>query len=350
MAATAPAIMVAPNGRSYKIVQSMDSQQGSNMTDTPTIQLIAPSGWPDPDALARGIERLRAAGCEVTGEASGLRRNLRFAGRDSQRAAEINGLADPRRALPDIVMAVRGGYGVHRLLQHLDYAGLRQRLHGAPCVVVGHSDITALSLALLAKADLVTFAGPMLAYDFGGESTSRFTLDAFWNTVRASASTARWQCQTLMPIESGGTLWGGNLATLCSLMGTPYLPDIHDGILFLEDVGEPLYRVERMFHQLHHAGVLARQHAVLLGDFSGYRTDEYDSAYDMEAVVRELRRIANVPVVTGLPFGHCADKLTLPIGAPAHLRVDADGNAELSFSGYPHLDAEARPAMASRDC
>lgn len=320
------------------------------MTHAPTIQLIAPSGWPDPEALARGIERLRTAGCVVRGEMSGLRRHLRFAGRDSQRAAEINALADPYRDLPDIVMAVRGGYGVHRLLEDLDYAGLRRRLRGGSCALVGHSDITALSLALLAQADLVTFAGPMLAHDFGGETTSRFTLDAFWNTLRASESTVRWQCQTLAPIESDGTLWGGNLATLCSLVGTRYLPDIQNGILFLEDVGEPLFRVERMFHQLHHAGVLARQRAVLLGDFSGYRTDEYDSAYDMEAVVRELRRIASVPVVTRLPFGHCADKLTLPIGAPAHLRVDVDGNAELHFSGYPHLAAEPRPAVASRDC
>lgn len=315
------------------------------MSHAPTIQLIAPSGWPDPDALARGVERLTAAGCNVYGEASGMRRNLRFAGRDSQRAADINALADPHRALPDIVMAVRGGYGVHRLLQQLDYPALQRRLRGAPCVLVGHSDITTLSLALLARAGIVTFAGPMLAYDFGGETTSAYTLDTFWDTIRSSAATVRWQGQTLTPVEVGGTLWGGNLATLCSLVGTPYLPDIRDGILFLEDVGEPLYRIERMFHQLHDAGVLERQCAVLLGDFSGYRPDEYDPAYDLDAVVRELRRITNAPVVTGLPFGHCPDKATLPIGAPAHLRVDVTGNVELSFSGYPHVDLED-PATA----
>ncbi len=319
------------------------------MMNSPTVQLIAPSGWPDPEALSRGIGRLRAAGCKVLGESSGMRRHLRFAGRDTQRAAEINALADPARALPDIVMAVRGGYGVHRLLQYLDYAGLGRRLRGQSCVLVGHSDMTALSLALLAQAGVVTFAGPMLAHDFGAETTSGFTLDAFWNTVRASASTARWQSQTLTPVEVGGTLWGGNLATLCSLIGTPYLPDIHGGILFLEDVGEPLFRIERMFHQLQHAGVLGRQCVVLLGDFSGYRPDEYDAAYDLEAVVRELRRIANVPVVTGLPFGHCRDKFTLPIGAPAHLRIGVDGQAELSFSGYPHLKADVGSATTPRE-
>lgn len=313
------------------------------MPDALKVQLIAPSGWPAPEALARGVERLRQSGCVVTGEDAALRRHLRFAGNDNERAADINDLADPGRALPDIVMAVRGGYGVHRLLGRLDYAGLRQRLTGKPCVLVGHSDITALSLALLAQADLVTFAGPMLAYDFGGQTTSDFTVDAFWSTIRASARVARWRGGAEAPVNVMGTLWGGNLAILCSLLGTPYLPDIERGILFVEDVFEPAYRIERMLYQLKLSGVLDRQRAILLGDFSGYRGDGYDPAYDMVAIVRELRRITDVPVITHLPFGHCRDKLTLPIGARARLKVDATGQAELAFTGYPHLEAEAAP-------
>lgn len=310
------------------------------MSEVLHVQLIAPSGWPAPEALARGVERLRRSGCRVTGEASGRRRCQRFAGTDAERAADINALADPDQALPDIVMAVRGGYGMHRLLGHLDYTGLRQRLTGSQCVIVGHSDITALSLALLARAGLVTFAGPMLAYDFGGQTASNFTLDAFGKAIRASARVVRWQgVAQAQAVNVTGRLWGGNLATLCSLLGTPYMPEVRRGILFVEDVFEPVYRIERFLYQLKLAGVLDRQSAIVLGEFSGYRADEYDPGYDIGAVVRHLRTITDVPVVTHLPFGHCRDKLTLPIGGRAHLRVDAAGKAELAFTGYPHLDA-----------
>lgn len=317
------------------------------MSEPLNVQLIAPSGWPAPEALQRGVERLRRAGCTVAGEETALRRYLRFAGDDSARAHDINRLADPGTPLPDIVMAVRGGYGVHRLLERLDYAGLRKRLTGKPCVLVGHSDITALSLALLAKADLVTFAGPMLAHDFGGQTTSDFTLDAFWSTVRESARVVRWQTPVPAPVNVMGTLWGGNLAVLCSLLGTPYLPAIERGILFVEDVFEPVYRVERLLCQLKLSGVLDRQRALVLGDFSGYRDDEYARDYDMKAVVAHIRSITDVPVITRLPFGHCRNKLTLPVGARARLRVDGEGRAELAFTGYPHLSvSDPEPADA----
>ncbi len=311
------------------------------MTEPLTVQLIAPSGWPAAEAMQRGVQRLRQAGCVVTGEEVARRRYLRFAGTDSERAADINGLADPARPLPDIVMAVRGGYGVHRILDRLDYAGLRKRLTGKPLVLVGHSDITALHLALLARADLITFAGPMLAYDFGGQTTSSFTLDAFWGTVRESARVVRWKGQKQRAqVNAMGTLWGGNLAVLCSLLGTPCMPDISRGLLFVEDVFEPTYRLERLFCQLKLSGVLDRQRALILGDFSNYRGDEYDQAYNMQALIDYLRSITDVPVITHLPFGHCRNKLTLPVGARARLRVGTDGEAELAFAGYPHLASD----------
>lgn len=319
------------------------------MTPPATIQLIAPSGWPDAKSALRGIERLRRAGHQVLGEACINRRYLRFAGSDDERAAEINVLADPEQPLPDIVMAVRGGYGAHRLLDKLDYDGLRGRLTGKPMALVGHSDITALSLALYAQAELITFAGPMLAYDFGGETTSAFTLDQFWETLQNTAHKVRWNVRTAAPpVNVIGTLWGGNLAVLCSLLGTPYMPHIERGILFVEDIFEPAYRIERLLYQLKLSGVLDRQRAVLLGDFSGNRGDEYDAAYTLNAIVAHIRSLTDVPIIGHLPFGHCRDKLTLPIGARAHLRMDDHGSVELSFAGYPHvsLNPAALPAQA----
>ncbi len=310
------------------------------MSEPLHVQLISPSGWPASEALRRGVERLRRVGCTVAGEDTARRRWLRFAGTDEERAADINRLADPDAPLPDIVMATRGGYGVHRILPQLDYAGLRKRLTGKPVALVGHSDLTALSLALLAQADLVTFAGPMLAYDFGGQTASDFTLQAFWNTLRESARVVRWQGGPDAPVNVMGTLWGGNLAVLCSLIGTPYLPAVERGILFVEDVFEPVYRIERLFQQLKLSGVLDRQRAVVLGDFSSYRGDEYDRGYDMRALVAYLRSVTDVPIVTQMPFGHCRNKLTVPVGARARLRADAEGKVELAFTGYPHLVAD----------
>jgi muramoyltetrapeptide carboxypeptidase len=315
-----------------------------DMTSGRTIQLIAPSGWPAEEAVRRGVDRLLRAGHRVVGAEAAGRRYLRFAGSDAERAEEINRLADPQQPLPDVVMAVRGGYGIHRLLDHLDYAGLRRRLSAQPCAIVGHSDMTALSMALLARARLTTFAGPMLAYDFGAPTVSGFTLDEFWSTVRRPLHTVRWQSRAL-ELDVHGMLWGGNLAVLCSLVGTPYLPPVERGILFLEDVFEPMYRIERLLYQLHHAGILARQRALVLGDFSSYRADEYSTRYDYDAVVSHIRGIAGIPVITGLPFGHCRDKTTLPIGARARLRVQGNGQAELAYTGYPNLATAARAAQ-----
>src|SRR4029077_12256147 len=111
-----------------------------------------------------------------------------------------------------------------------------------------------------------------------------------------------------------GTLWGGNLAMVAHLVGTPYFPHVDGGILFLEDVCEHPYRIERMLYQLHHAGVLARQRAILLGRFTEFELNGNDGGYDLEGAVAQLRSLVNVPVFTGLPFGHVADKLTLPVG------------------------------------
>ncbi|HET8763791.1 MAG TPA: muramoyltetrapeptide carboxypeptidase, partial [Rhodanobacter sp.] len=172
--------------------------------------------------------------------------------------------------------------------------------------------------------------------DFGAEHLSALTVPHFWRTVRAAQGSAEWASSGEHALDLEGPLWGGNLAMICSLLGTPYFPRIDGGILFVEDVGEPPFRIERMLYQLHLAGVLARQHALILGDFTDCRTGPRDNGYDLAAAFAQVRRVAGVPVLDGLPFGHAADKYTLPFGAPARLR--ADGRAvRLDFAGYPHL-------------
>jgi muramoyltetrapeptide carboxypeptidase len=300
------------------------------------IRLIAPSGYPhDRAAMSRGVTRLQAAGCTVEGLDVLERTELRYAGGDAQRVADINALTTLER-LPDIALAIRGGYGATRLLEHFDYAALRERLFGTNTVLVGHSDFTALQMALHAQAGLVTFGGPMLGPDFGAVTPSEFTLQQFWDTVTAAQATVSWSTGSEAQLDVEGPLWGGNLAMLCSLLGTPYFPKIDGGILFVEDVGEPPFRIERLLYQLHLAGVLDRQRALLLGDFSQCRPSAYDNGYDLAAGFAQIGRVARLPVIANLPFGHEPDKFTLPFGAPARLRV-LGGKAQLDFSGYPHL-------------
>ena len=302
-----------------------------------TIELIAPSGYPpDSAAVERAVARLRDAGHRVEGVEVASRRYQRFGGTDSERAGDLNRLADPARALPDVVLAVRGGYGAVRVLPALDYDGLARRLAGQPVALVGHSDFTAIQLALLARAGLVTFGGPMLGMHFGAEKPSAFTMTHFWRALTEPAFVLEVEAPQAERVEVRGTLWGGNLATIVSLVGTPYLPQVDGGILFIEDINEQPFRIERMIYQLHLAGVLARQQALVFGDFSGIKAYDYDNGYGLAAMIEQIRSVTGIPVVTGLPFGHIDDIVTLPVGAKAHLAAHAQG-FRLTAEGHPHL-------------
>lgn len=299
------------------------------------IRLIAPSGHAhDRVAMTRGVARLREAGCAVDGVEVLERVELRFAGSDAERAGDINALAtlDP---LPDIALVTRGGYGAARLLPRLDYAALRARLQLAPVALIGHSDFTALQMALHARSGLCTFSGPLLA-DLGAEPRREFSWQQFWAALTSPALSVAWDSRVEAGLDLRGPLWGGNLAVLCSLLGTPWFPAIDGGILFVEDVGEAPYRVERMLYQLHLSGVLGRQQALVLGSFSQCEPGARDNGYDLAAAFAQIRAVAGIPVVDGLPHGHADQQLTLPFGAPARLRLDGRA-ARLEVSGYPYL-------------
>ncbi|RQS05848.1 muramoyltetrapeptide carboxypeptidase [Burkholderia sp. Bp9002] len=302
-----------------------------------SIRLLAPSGYPhDPDAINRALERLSGAQHRIDNVEATQRRYQRFGGTDGERAGDLNRLADPARPLPDIGLAVRGGYGAARILHGLDYRGLERRLRDQPIALVGHSDFTAIQLALYAKARIKTFGGPMLSADFGAEAPSEFTMGHFWRTIAQPSTTIVAEAPQVQGVDVSGTLWGGNLAILTSLVGTPYMPDIEGGILFIEDVNEQPFRIERMIYQLHLSGLLARQQALVIGQLTGARSFEYDNGYDMQAMIDQVRAVIGIPVVTGLQFGHVPDLVTLPFGAHAQLVANVHG-FRLTLSDYPHL-------------
>jgi muramoyltetrapeptide carboxypeptidase len=223
-----------------------------------------------------------------------------------------------------------------RILHGLDYEGLQRRLTDQPVAFVGHSDFTAIQLALLARAGLKSFGGPMLMADFGAENLSEAMTQHFWEALTRPTFTLTSTVPQAHAVDVSGTLWGGNLAVLASLVGTPYMPPVEGGILFVEDVNEQPFRLERTLYQLHLAGILERQQALVLGDFSGGKPFEYDNGYDLNAMIEHVRSVVGIPVITGLQFGHIPNLVTLPVGADAHLVSDAHG-FKLTASGYPHL-------------
>lgn len=302
------------------------------------VHLIASSGYPhDVSVAARGCAWLKHHGYHVANPDVLARRYLRFGGTDAERLADLHAIGTGQAGT--LTLAVRGGYGIARLLEHIDFGRIAAQAGASGTPIVGHSDFTAFQLAYLAATGGVTFAGPMLLADFGPEEgVDPFMWEHFEGVLRNPACRIDVEAPQQAPFDAtvSGTLWGGNLAMLCSLLGTPFMPRIDGGILFLEDINEPPYRVERMLLQLKQAGVLGAQRAILLGDFSNYRVTDYDNGYDLPAVVAYLREQLQVPVLTGLPFGHCARKLTLPVGAQASLESHAGGFA-LSLSGYPTL-------------
>lgn len=276
------------------------------------------------DALRRARERLRAMEFDVTLDASVRARHQRFAGDDATRLATLYRVAD---AAPSIAMACRGGYGMTRLLDAIDWRRVARSIDRGGTRWVGYSDMTALQLGLLAHTGSPSWAGPMACDDFGRSDeeggVEPVTRDCFAEAMSGSLHAVGFRTEAGFDgLQARGVLWGGNLSMLCSLLGTPHFPRVVGGILFIEDVNEHPYRVERCLLQLHQAGVLKQQKAVLLGAISGWRKSPLDRGYSLKAAVAHLRSVMRAPLLTGLPFGHVPLKVTLPLGVRVELVVD----------------------------
>jgi muramoyltetrapeptide carboxypeptidase len=299
----------------------------------------------DRAAMRRGVARLRALGHEVEIDPDALTSYMRFAGDDATRLAAIHRAA---ASGADIALITRGGYGLTRLLPDIRYKAVAKSIDKG-LRFVGLSDFTAFQNALMAQTGAVSWSGPALGEDFGVEGEPDEIMGACFDDLAGGAGEGTgWRLPVAEARERSfkaqGPLWGGNLSVLVSLVGTPWLPQAQGGILFLEDVNESAYRIERMLYQLFHSGILQRQRAILLGSFEPVPAMANDDGYGLDSVVEHFRARLDVPVLRGLPFGHVARKATLPVGAPAALSV-ARGTARLSFQRYPNL---ARRRIAAR--
>lgn len=284
-----------------------------------TLTLFTPAGVVAKAAPVRlAARRLSALGFDVTLDDDALARHQRFAGTDDVRLAALHRVAD---AAPSIAMATRGGYGLTRLLDRIDWARLARSVERGTRWV-GYSDLTALQMGLLAHAKAPSWAGPLAVADFGGEAVDDVTRDCFVEALSGELEAVGFRTEAGFDgLDLRGTLWGGNLAMLCSLVGTPHLPRIRGGVLFVEDVNEHPYRVERQLLHLLQAGVIGAQKAVVLGAFTAWQRSPLDRGYGLKDAVAALRSRTSVPVLTGLPFGHVATHVTMPVGRRVQLIV-----------------------------
>ncbi|KAF1017968.1 MAG: Murein tetrapeptide carboxypeptidase [Paracidovorax wautersii] len=308
------------------------------------IYVYSPSGaMRDKAAFKRGRQHLKAMGFEVDVDANALRSTQRFAGDD---AARVDAIHRAAASGANAALISRGGYGLTRILPLLDYDRLDEAVR-LGTQFIGHSDFTALQLAMLAQRGTLSWAGPALGADFGAEEGADDIMQACFEDVLAQQSEGTgWRLPAAdlkyldqlaphvaeKPVQNA-TLWGGNLAVVCALAGTPYFPAIEGGVLFLEDVGEHPYKIERMFTQLLLSGILQKQSAILLGAFTDYKITPHDRGYKLQTVIDWLRQqLPGTPVLTGLPFGHVRTKVMLPVGAPVTLEVA--GRDAMLFWGH----------------
>jgi len=277
----------------------------------------------DKASFKRGIKRLQAQGHQVEVDPDALSSHMRFAGDDETR---LNAIVRAAGSGANIAMISRGGYGLTRLLTQLPYKAIAKSIDNGT-QYVGLSDFTAFQLAVYAKTQRITWQGPELGKDFGPEHEPDDIMQAcFDDLCLEQGEGTGWR----MPVDAiqktvkvnNAVLWGGNLAVLTSLLGTPYFPLIKKGVLFLEDVGEHPYKIERMLTQLFNAGVLQNQKAIVFGQFTSYKLISHDKGFKLKTVIDRLQNQLKIPVLTGLPFGHVPTKVLLPIGAKVDLATE----------------------------
>lgn len=294
------------------------------------IGFCAPSRTPrDPHTLALIRNYFEERGARVFMDEACARNVKQFSGTDEERLASFSHAVE---AGSQLIMPVRGGYGISRILDRIDYDHLAE----SGALFCGYSDFTAFNLAYFARTGCVSFQGPA-GTDFIDEPPYA-TVQSFKNALFNREWVLSFASKSAPSLDFTGTLWGGNLSLIASLVGSGYMPEIEDGILFIEDGNERAYRIERMLITLLRAGILERQKVILFGEFRDadpVRPLENDFVF--ADVLEHLAKILpGTVLITGLPFGHGEVRSTIPVGAKARIRTE---------KGYVLLTAHDKPTI-----
>ncbi|RLB85593.1 MAG: LD-carboxypeptidase [Deltaproteobacteria bacterium] len=275
-----------------------------------TVGIVAPAGLFNPKKFMRGKAVLEAMGFRTFYDKGIFQKHGFFAGTDVQRADQVNRLfADP--AIRAVVCA-RGGYGSVRILRFLDFETIKKN----PKIFVGFSDISVLLSVLNTRCGLVTFHGPVVTTL---ASAVEETIAAMMTALKSNKALELIPKKGII-IKSGvssGIVTGGNLTTLCHLVGTPYVPRFNGKILIIEDVGEVPYRIDRMLTQMKLAGCFEGIKGLVLGSF-----EECGQLHEILPIVQEIFRDFNIPILAGFEIGHSKINITIPIGLAANLDTD----------------------------
>ncbi len=302
--------MSTPDDRAYIVPPSLSPGD--------TIAFVAPAGVLDEERMSRARRRLEERGYNVQVPKNLYRQRGYLAGRDEERAAELmRAFEDPD---VDAIFPGTGSYGATRILDLLDF----EKIRANPKVLIGFSDITALHLAINQEARLVTFHTPNPMWGLGSKSNlPKYAAKYFWSCLEGdalSSSTeyeppkADGKLQILSPGTATGQLVGGNLSLIIALMGTPYEIDCRDKILFIEDIKEAPYRIDRYLCQLKLAGKLDEAAGILVGKFTKCETKDPENNLTLRQVFEDYFSDLDIPVVTNFPAGHVSNNATLPLG------------------------------------
>lgn len=297
------------------------------LTAGDTVGLVAPGGHTDAPAIARAIKNIQSLGFHVK-----LGRNLEavygnYGGLPQQRLDDLHAMfADPD---VNAIWAIRGGSGCLQLLEHLDYELIRRN----PKVLIGYSDITALHLAIQKKVGLVTFHGPVASSTFSDYTTTQllnvlmhpedeYTIPMALENSRKAEEEPHYALRTVVPGVCEGPLTGGNLCLVSALVGTEYASNYQGGILFLEEVNEAPYRIDRMLMQLQLSQKFDKAAGVMLGICENCGPQDSDISLTLDETTDQHLKPLKVPAVTGYSFGHIRNQFTLPMGIRARLDTD----------------------------
>ena len=276
------------------------------------IGIVAASGPVDQQLLLDGLRNIHYMGFDSFTGKNIFKKTNYLAGSDFTRASDLNtALAD---SAIKAIMFARGGYGIMRILEDIDLTAIRRN----PKIMVGMSDLTALSLSLFRRCGLVTFAGPMIATENGvnmDKSSMESLISSITNDLIGTEliKPGVGNVQTVRPGQTRGRLLGGCLSLVTALLGTDHIPDFSGAVIFLEEVNEPLYRIDRMLMQLKLNGIFERISGLVLGHFIGPNSE--DQRPEVERLLLELTQHLSFPVISGFPHGHALPNLTLPHGA-----------------------------------
>ncbi len=279
------------------------------------IGIISPASTPDNlEKINEGVKYLESLGYRViVGKNVGKYRGY-LAGNDDERLEDLHSMFANKNV--KAIFCLRGGYGTIRLLDKIDYNLIKRN----PKIFVGYSDITALQLAIFRKTGLITFSGPMVAVDFTGE-INHYTEEIFWRMITSTKKFGRLKnpenekISCLTTGKATGLLIGGNLSLIVSLIGTQYLPDLKNSILFLEEIGEKPYRIDRYFAQMKLSKIFENISGIVLCNFTDCEeNDPTKKSLSLNDVIGDYFEKLNKPVLYNLVYGHVNPKNSIPIG------------------------------------